>query len=207
MHFREAYAAERCDAKGQERLSQALALAREIEHPETESDCERVLGQLALENGDLPEARACLARSLAVCQAGGNKRGIALVSWWHGKIDLANDGDSALPHLREAIRAFESFGMTAETIGALEDHARLACSRGLADDAARLHGAASAARELLSLPRAARLEPLYRDDLNSLRATLTASAFDIAWREGREWDLAQAVNRALALTDATAKRH
>ena len=111
-------------------LSQALALAREIEHPETESDCERVLGQLALENGDLPEARACLARSLAVCQAGGNKRGIALVSWWHGKIDLANDGDSALPHLREAIRAFESFGMTAETIGALEDHARLACSRG-----------------------------------------------------------------------------
>ena len=31
-----------------------------------------------------------------------------------------------------------------------------------------------------------------------MRATLTASAFDIAWREGREWDLAQAVNRALA---------
>jgi predicted ATPase/class 3 adenylate cyclase len=189
-------------------LGQALALAREIRYSEIESDCERMLGQLALECGDLPEARACLARSLAVCQAGGNKRGLALVSWWYGKIDLANDdGGSALPHLREALRAFESFGMTAETIGALEDHVRLACSCGLADDAARLYGAASAARERLSLPRAARLEPLYRDALDSLRATLTASAFDIAWREGREWDLAQAVNRALALTDATVKRH
>ena len=127
-----------------------------------------------------------------------------MVSWWLGKIELANnDGDSALPHLREAIRAFESFGMNAETIGAIEDYARLACSLGLADDSARLYGAASAARERLSLPRAPRLEPLYRDDLGSLRAALTISDFEIAWREGREWDLTQAVNRALALIDAT----
>jgi hypothetical protein len=39
-----------------------------------------------------------------------------------------------------------------------------------------------------------------------LRAALTTSAFDIAWRDGREWDLAQAVNRVLALFDATAQR-
>ena len=201
-----AYVGEDVDAR--RFLGQSLALAREIKYSEIESDCERVLGQLALERGDLPEARTCLARSLAVCQAARDARGMAMVSWWLGKVDLANnDGGSALPHLREAIRAFESFGMNAETIGVIEDHARLACSLGLADDSARLYGAASAARERLSHLRAPRLEPLYRDDLGSLRAALTTSAFEIAWRDGREWDLAQAVNRALALFDATAKSH
>jgi hypothetical protein len=188
-------------------LGQSLALGCEIKYPEIESDCQRVLGQLALERGDLAEARAFLALALAVCQTGSDKRGTAMVSWWLGKVELAsNDGDSALQHLREAIRAFESFGMNAETIGVIEDYARLACSSGVADDSARLYSAASAARERLSLPRAPRLEPLYQNDLGSLRAALTTSAFDIAWRDGREWDLAQAVNRVLALFDATAQR-
>ena len=200
-----AYVGEDVDAR--QFLGQSLALAREINYSEIESDCERMLGQLALERGDLLEARACLARSLAVCEAARNKRGTAMVSWWLGKIDLANnDGDSALPHLREAIRAFASFGMNAEMIGVLEDYARLACSLGLADDSARLYGAASAARERLSLSRAPRLEPLYREDLGTLRAALARSDFEIAWRGGREWDLAQAVNRALSLFDATAER-
>ena len=195
------------DADARRFLGQSLALGREIEYSEIESDCELVLGQLALERGDLPDARACLARSLAVCQAAGDTRGTAMVSWWLGKIELAsNDGASALPHLREAIRAFESFGMNAETIGVIEDYAQLACSLGLADDSARLYGSASAARERLSLPRPPRLEPLYRDDLGSLHAALTASAFDIAWRDGREWDLAQAVNHVSTLFDATTFR-
>jgi non-specific serine/threonine protein kinase len=194
------------DADARRFLDQSLALGCEIKYSEIESDCQRVLGQLALERGDLPEARACLARSLAICQAARDKRGIAMVSWWLGKIELANkDSASALPHLREAIHAFESFGMNAETIGVIDDYAQLACSLGLPDDSTRLYGAASAARERLSLPRAPRLEPLYRDDLGSLRAALTTSAFDVAWRDGRGWDLAQAVNRALALIDATAK--
>jgi predicted ATPase/class 3 adenylate cyclase len=195
------------DVEARRLLGQSLALGCEIKYPEIESDCQRVLGQLALERGDLAEARAFLALALAVCQTGRDKRGTAMVSWWLGKVELAsNDGDSALQHLREAIRAFESFGMNAETIGVIEDYARLACSSGVADDSARLYSAASAARERLSLPRAPRLEPLYQNDLGSLRAALTTSAFDIAWRDGREWDLAQAVNRVLALFDATAQR-
>ena len=38
----------------------------DINYSEIESDCERVLAQLALERGDLTEARACLARSLGL---------------------------------------------------------------------------------------------------------------------------------------------
>ena len=200
-----AYVGENADAR--RFLDEALAVARDIKHPEIESDCERVLGQLALERGDLPEARLCLARSLSGFQAAGNKRGAAMALWWLGKIDVANnDGASALPHLREAIRAFASFGMNAETIGVIEDYAQLACSLGLADDSTRLYGAASAARERLSLPRAPRAERSYRQDLLALRAALTSSAFETAWRDGREWDLVQAVNRALVPIDAMARR-
>ena len=207
LHLGEIFAYVGEDADARRFLGQSLALGREIKYSEIESDCERALGQLALERGDLPEARACLARSLAVCHAARDKRGTAMVSWWLGKIELANnDGYSALPHLREAISAFESFGMNAETIGVIEDHARIAGALGLADDSARLYGAASAARERLSLPRIPRLAPVYQDDLGSLRAALTPSAFEIAWRDGREWDIDQAVNRALAL-DATARHH
>ena len=43
------------------------ALAREIKYSKS-SDCQRVLGQLAL-SVEPAEARACRARSLAVCQA------------------------------------------------------------------------------------------------------------------------------------------
>ena len=200
-----AYIGENVDAR--HFLNQSLALAQETKHPELESDCERALGQLALERGDLREARACIARALTVCQATRNTRGTAMASWWLGKIDIANnDGASALAHLREAICAFESFGMNAEIIAVIEDHAELTCALGLADDSARLYGAASAARERLSLPRAARLAPLHADHLDSLRAKLSPGAFEMAWREGREWDLAQAANRALALMDSTAKR-
>lgn len=195
-----AYVNEGIDAR--EFLSQSLVLAREIEHPEVESDCERVLGQLALEDGELSEARACVARSLAVSQASRNTRGMAMVSWSLGKIDLANnDSGSALPHLCKAIRAFVSFGMTMETIGVLEDYARLACSLGLANDSVHLYGAASAARERLSLPRAPHLQLRYRNDLDSLRTLRTASPFEVVWSEGREWNLAQAVSGALALFD------
>jgi predicted ATPase/class 3 adenylate cyclase len=185
-------------------LGQSLALAREIKYAELESDCERALGELALEHGDLSEARACLERSLAVCQAAKDKRGAAMTAWWLGKVDLANnDASSALPRLRAAIRAFEAFGMNAETLGVIEDFALLAHSRGLADGAARLYGAACAARERLSLPRAPRLDSLYRDEFGPLSTALSVPSFAIAWREGREWDLAQAVKQAMAIFDET----
>jgi predicted ATPase len=200
-----AYAGE--DADAQKLLGQSLALGREIGYSEIESDCERLFGQLALERGKLDQARAHLARSLASAREQRNALGIAMASWGLGKIELADDHSvSALPYLRDAIRAFEAFGMNAETIGAIEDYAQMARSLGLVDDAARLYAAASAARERQSFLRAPHLESSYQGDLDSLRSAMSASAFDIAWREGCEWGLAQAVNRIFAIFDETVDR-
>jgi len=135
-----------------------------------------------------------------VSQGARDKRSTAMALWWLGMVDLAtHDGGAALPHLREALRVFASFGMNSETIGALEDHARLAHLLGFRDVAARLYGAASAARERLTLPRPPRAEPRYLNELSVLRAALTGSDFDVAWAEGREWGLKEAVSRALLL--------
>jgi predicted ATPase/class 3 adenylate cyclase len=188
------------DVDAQRLLGQSLAIAHDIKYSEIESECECILGQLALERSDLVEARTCLTRSLAICQDAHDKRSIAMALWWLGKVDLAShDAGSALAHLSEALRAFDAFGMSPEMIGALEDHARLAHSLGLADAAARLYGAASAARERLTLPRPARAETRHLNEVAVLRAALTGSDFDCAWTEGREWGLKEAVSRALSL--------
>jgi predicted ATPase/class 3 adenylate cyclase len=199
------YIGEHLDA--QRLLNQSLAIGREIEYSEIESDCERLLGQLALERGQLDEARALLARSLATSRAQRNTLGMATASWWLAKIELTDtQGAHALPLLRDAISAFEAFGMNAETIGVIEDYAQLARSRGLSRDAARLYGAAAAARQRQALARAPRLEPAYRAALDSLRVELSVPAFEIAWREGSDWSIAQTVNLILRLFDETAER-
>ena len=120
--------------------------------------------------------------------------------WWLGKLDLATcTGGGAPANLREALQAFDSFGMNSETIGALEDHARLAHSLGFAEAAAHLYGAASAARERLIVPRPPRAEARHLEDLAVVRAALTSSNFDVAWATGSDWSLKEAVSRALSL--------
>ena len=180
-------------------LDQSLSIARAIKYQETESDCERMLGQLALERADLPEARARFERALEVCRVAGDRRGAATALWWLGKADVAVcDGSAARGRLGEALRSFQAFQMNAESIGCLEDHARLALSMGFGEQAVRLHAAAAAARETLVLPRAPRSDRRWRDDVEALRQTLGDRDFDPAWAEGREWELKTAIGHALA---------
>jgi hypothetical protein len=49
------------------------------------------------------------------------------------------------------------------------------------------------------LPHPPRAEPRYLNELAVLRSALTGSDFDLAWAEGREWGLKDAVSRALSL--------
>ena len=179
-------------------FEQSLAIARDVKYQETESDCERMLGQLALERGDLSAARARFERALAVCQDAGDKRGAATALWCLGKADVAGD-DTAAARLRlgEALQAFQSFEMNAEVLGCIEDHARLAYALGVAEEAVRLYAVAAAIRERLVLPRAPRSDLHWRDDVAAVRSSLGDAAFDAAWAQGREWELKEAIRRAL----------
>ena len=188
-------------------LRQSLALGCEIGYSEIESECERLFGQIALDRGQLDLARVHVARSLATSRAQANTFGIAMASWWLAKIELAdNQSVSALPFLGDAITAFHAFGMNEDTIGVIEDYAQVARAVGLTEEAARLYGVASAATERQSLLRAPRVESSYRSNLDSLRAALGGAAFENAWREGREWGIAQAIDRIFALFDDMSDR-
>jgi tetratricopeptide (TPR) repeat protein len=193
-----AYIGEDLEARGL--IEESLAISREIRNHETESDCERTLGQLSMETGDFAAARGCFDRALHVCEAAGDRRGAAAALWWLGKVDIATDDtESARRRLGHALRSFESFEMSAEAVESIEDHALLASRTGRPDEAARLHGAVSALRERLMLPRPPRGERRWRDEIVALRTVLGEAAFKVAWAEGGGWQFHVAVRRALAL--------
>ncbi len=192
-------------AKARDYFEQCLAIARSIDHRELEGECELFLGELSLQAADLPAARQRFARSLEVAKDSANTRGEALALWWIGKADIAGgDGENARINLGAALRAFQAGEMHAEMLGCIEDHAGLWASLGIAHEAARIYGAAAAARERLVLRRYARSVKDWEAGVAAARAALGDRAFDAAWAEGQTWQLEMAIRRAL--TPVTAQR-
>jgi predicted ATPase/class 3 adenylate cyclase len=190
------------DARAFEHLEQALAIAREIEHQELEGECELVLGEVAFEGNDLVQASLRFKRSLTVCREAGDKRGEANALWWLGKVDLqGGDIASARGRLADALRAFRAFEMWDELLGCLEDQALLALIEGRADLAVRLAAAAGQSRDRLRLARAPRNEARWQAHLDTMRKAKTGGAFDTAWSEGRNWQVDDAIGRALSTRD------
>jgi tetratricopeptide (TPR) repeat protein len=76
---------ELADHEGARRhIEESLAIARTIMHRELESECERMSGEVAMEEGDLPTARAKFTRALGRLQRRGRQaRGgdRTLASW------------------------------------------------------------------------------------------------------------------------------
>ena len=115
---------------------------------------ERMLGEVALEEGDLLTARLRFTRSLEVSSGAGDKRGEATALWCLGKADIVEgNADSARVKLSGALRVFHAFEMRAELLACLEDHASLVCSVGLVEEAVRQYGTTTIARERLGLVR------------------------------------------------------
>jgi tetratricopeptide (TPR) repeat protein len=184
------------DAEAQQYLEQSLALAIEVRYEEIERDCEKVLGQIALEHADLRAARARFGRALDVCRAAADRHGEATSLWWLGKVDvIEGDFAAARERLGEALKAFRSFEMRAEMVGCVEDHGRLANALGHPQDATRLLAAAAAARETLVLTRPPRAEQRWAGDVATLREVL-GPAFEAAWNEGSAWSLERAIVQA-----------
>ncbi len=179
-------------------LEKCLALAREIKHQEVEGECELVLGETAFEFGDREQACLRFKRSLTVCRDAGDKRGEANALWWLGKADLrAGDVASAKVRLADALQAFRASEMWEELLGNLEDHAALARIDGRVEIAVRLAAATSLSRDRLRLARPPRGERHWQGQLEAMRKSMSASDFDSAWGEGREWPIDHAIRAVL----------
>ena len=149
---------------------------------------------LALRANDLAAARARFSRALKICRDAQDKRGEAIARWRLGKTDAAGgDHEAAGRELIEALRALRAFEMHTEAFDCLEDCARLLQTLNRSEDAVGVFAAASAARELLALPRSARREGERQESIEAARTALGKSAFDAAWLSGTRWTVDEAI--------------
>jgi tetratricopeptide (TPR) repeat protein len=188
-----------------ELFEQCLAIARTIEHQELESDCERNLGEIALEAGDFRAAQTRFARSLKVCRDAEDKRGEALALWRLGRTDTATgELDLSARRFSEALCALQAFEMNAEVLDCLEDVAELLQLLGEVENAVRMCAAVTAIREARALVRSPHRESEMQTRLKAARAALGDPGFDAAWSTGQTWTLDAAIKHALDLTTRSA---
>ena len=191
------------DGTARPHLEQCLDIAREVKHQELEGECELVLGETAFESGDLAQASLRFKRSLTVCREAGDKRGEANALWWLGRADLQRvDIASARDRLGEALKAFRAFEMWEELLGCLEDHAILVRAEGRVELTASLAAAAALSRDRLRLLRSPRTEKRWQGQLDAIRKAMAGDSFDSAWSDGRNWQVDEAIARALSVRDA-----
>jgi tetratricopeptide (TPR) repeat protein len=189
------------DVQATAHLQLSLDLARDLQIPEVEGECQLLLGRCAFEARDYGAASRCLASSLEVCCNAADKRGMANAHWWLGKIDLAQGNLASARHLLgEAVGPFRSFEMWDELLGCLEDHAMLLQLEGAASLAVQVSALTSNMRERLNLVRAPRIEARWQAHLSALREGLTEVAYASEWRIG--WDQLN-VDDAIRLAQAT----
>ena len=176
----------------------SAAIARAIGHGDLEGECERMLGEVALEQGDVLNARVRFTRSLEICSGAEDKSGEAAALWRLGKADvLEGHTDSARIRLGGALRVFHAFEMRAELLECLEDHAALARSVGLVEEAVRQYAATTIARERFGLLRQPREELRRQTEFAAMRESIGSAVFEDAWTEGRGREIQEAIRRAL----------
>lgn len=191
-------------ASAQRFLEQSLAIARSARHLELESDCERSLGDLALQTGDVASARARFMRAEAVCREAADRRGLAIARWRLARADVAaGDTAAAWGRLIDALRAFRSFAMNAETVDCMEDIAGVLVVAD-AQAAVRMLAAGAAIRDSLNLRRAPLDERAWRARTEAAHAAVPEAAYDEAWVVGYATPLDALLEELLAGASASA---
>ncbi len=179
---------------------QALALAREIKHLETEGECEWLLGEIAQSDGDSSAAHAHLQRALQRSADAGDRNGEARAKGSLGRLVLEQgELDAARSALGSALRAYVAFEMRSEMIDGLEDHADLAEAMDQVELAVRLRAAAAVARQEIGFVPSPDRQLRADGRLSDLRARLDDAVFEAAVKAGLGWPLKQALDAALAL--------
>jgi non-specific serine/threonine protein kinase len=141
---------------------------------------------------ELHEQSLVIARELGTpWEIGTALREIGLAECDEGHPDLA------LKHLAEAMTILHGLGDRPGVIESLEALAGIAAATAAPRRAARLWGAAHALQQAMGGARSDHQKIIYERQVQPVRATLTAEAFDQACDEGRAMSLDDAVRYAL----------
>jgi predicted ATPase/ATP/maltotriose-dependent transcriptional regulator MalT len=176
-------------------LEETLMLAEDLPAPWLRVWSLALLGNIARVQGDLDAARSRITEALAAVKEGGVRVDVLIDA--QGKLAraLANvERAEALHH--EAITAAldgQSILTVPTQLEAVAGLAGLAESWG---EAARLFGAAEAARDAHGLARPVVDQHEYEADVERVRAALAEEEFRMAWEQGRAMSLDEAVGYA-----------
>jgi DNA-binding CsgD family transcriptional regulator len=177
--------------EAQPRLDEALALSRTMALPWVTSWSLAYLGNAARVRGCFDDAQRHVQEALAVMKSKGLRT------------DLPIDAAARLARAMGDLEQAESLHHDALTMSGAIDSvllmpAHLEALAGLVglaerfEEAARLFGAAEAAREAHGLVRYGPDLDQYHTDVERIRGALRSGVFDAAWDEGRAMSLAQA---------------
>ena len=186
---------------------EALSLGRELGNKTIISLQLGHLGIMARYVGDYERATALQNESLALCRELGDSAGIAFVLRNLGKVALhQNDSERAEVYFRESLTLSRETGHRWLSEEGLEGFAAVASATGHYERAARLLGAGENLREVLSWHPSPPNQADYDECRASTRAALGDTAFSVARAEGRAMTLEQAVEFALAPTEAPKRK-
>ncbi|HLK59908.1 MAG TPA: tetratricopeptide repeat protein, partial [Chthonomonadaceae bacterium] len=186
------------NAKAQPLFEESLALSREIGNRYVEATNLHNLAILATSQGDARKERALFEACLALRRELNDLRGVAMA--------LANLAQSLCTHqdlpaaqqaLLEGLELCREMGDMHYSTFFVEVSALLLYHRKLAERAARLLGAAQAAREALGTPIPRTGNEYHASVLASLREQLGEAVFHDAWASGQLLSLDQALVSAL----------
>ncbi len=179
-------------------FEESLAIRRESGDKRGLATSLSSLGLAAQGQGDYAAARSYFEESLPIRRELGDKRGIASalrnlgVIAWH-----LSDRAQAAAFLKESLALRKAQANRSGIAECVEDLARLAPH---AEQAARLLGAAAALRDAIGAPLPPSDQADHDRSVATLRGTLGAHAFKIAWDLGRAMTPDQAIEEALAVT-------
>jgi predicted ATPase/class 3 adenylate cyclase len=178
-------------------LEESLSLAREVGNKVIIAWAISNLADVLHSQGQLALARTLLEEGISLWRAVGN--GWGLPPALHGRGDLAltlGDLDQAAALYRESLELWSKMGTRRGVADCLEGLAGLALAQDNPESAARLCGAAEAARQAIEAPRPPRRRAKYEQDLATLRRDLGEERFAAAWAEGQAMTLEHAHEQA-----------
>jgi len=191
-----------------ERLfEQGVALSRELRDDWLLSLVLAQMGILARGTGASQRAVALHTQCLSLSRAIGDPLMIAYQLRNLGVDGLSNrEVDRAAGYYLEALRLCRDIGERWISEGCIEGLAAVAGARRDYDRAARLFGAGEALRALTGDSRSLVGDTSYDHHLGAARSTLGEEHFSAAWAAGRAMTFDEAIEYALASTDASAAK-
>jgi non-specific serine/threonine protein kinase len=179
-------------------FEEALALTKELGDPGNIAGSLMSLGLIALDQGDYGRAAALQEAALSLLRELGDGWGMAIALSNLGLVaQEQGDHGRAKSLFEESLALCRTLGDKRLSAYGLEGMAGTASVRGQPECAARLLGAADAARRLINVPIPPSERLRYDRLVVTVRAQLDEETFAAAWAAGQALTLEQAVAEAL----------